>query len=110
GDAAEHRPRAVQDAQRALHLDGEVHVTGRVDDVDRVVDAIDGPVASDSGGGDGDPPLLLLLHPVGDGGTVVDLTDLVAHAGVVEDPLGGRRLARVDVGHDPDVPDPGQVK
>ena len=36
---------------------------------------------------------------------VVDFTDLVVDAGVVEDPLGGRRLARVDVGHDPDVPD-----
>jgi hypothetical protein len=40
----------------------------------------------------------------------VDFTDLVADAGVEEDPLGGRRLARVDVGHDPDVADLGQVK
>ena len=30
----EHRDRAVEDAQRALDLDGEVDVAGRVDDVD----------------------------------------------------------------------------
>jgi hypothetical protein len=39
----------------------------------------------------------------------VDLTDLVVDAGVVEDPLGRRGLARVDVRHDPDVADLGQV-
>jgi hypothetical protein len=33
------------------------------------------------------------------------LAHLVGAAGVVEDPLGRRGLARVDVGHDPDVPD-----
>src|SRR5207249_2490451 len=33
----------------------------------------------------------------------MDFTDLVADAGVVEDPLGGRRLPRIDVGHDADV-------
>ena len=34
GDGVEHRDRAVEDAQRPLHLDGEVDVAGRVDDVD----------------------------------------------------------------------------
>ena len=38
-----------------------------------------------------------------DGGALVDLADLVGLAGVVEDPLGRRGLARVDVGDDPDV-------
>jgi hypothetical protein len=33
----------------------------------------------------------------------VDLTDLVGLAGVVEDALRRRGLARVDVRHDPDV-------
>jgi hypothetical protein len=36
---------------------------------------------------------------------LVDLAHLVGAARVVEDPLGRRGLARVDVGHDPDVPD-----
>ena len=35
GDGIEHDDAAVEHAQRALHLDGEVDVTRRVDDVDR---------------------------------------------------------------------------
>jgi hypothetical protein len=35
----------------------------------------------------------------------VDLAHLVGAARVVQDPLGRGRLARVDVGHDPDVAD-----
>jgi len=39
----------------------------------------------------------------------VHFADLVVDAGVVQDPLGGGGLARVDVGHDPDVPDLREV-
>ena len=95
----------VEHAQAALHLDGEVDVPGGVDDVDLVVF----PEAGGSRGGDGDPPLLLLLHPVHGGGAVVHLTDLVADTGVVEDALRRRRLSGVDVRHDADVADLGQV-
>ena len=96
---------AVEHAQAALHLDGEVDVPGGVDDVDLV--AI--PEAGGSSRGDGDTPLLLLLHPVHRGGTVVHLTDLVADTGVVEDALGRRRLTGIDVRHDADVADLGEV-
>ena len=95
---------AVEHPQGALHLDGEVHVARGVDDVDHRVP----PHAGGGGRGDGDAPLLLLGHPVHGGGALVDLTDLVVLAGVVEDPLGGGGLARVDVGHDPDVAGLGQ--
>ena len=54
-------------------------------------------------GGDRDPALLLLLHPVHDGSALVHLADLVGAAGVIEDALGRRRLTGVDVSHDPDV-------
>jgi hypothetical protein len=37
GDRRRRRDRAVEDAQRALDLDGEVDVAGRVDDVDPAV-------------------------------------------------------------------------
>ena len=40
----------------------------------------------------------------------MNLTDLVVDTGVEQDSLGGRGLARVDVGHDPDVPDLGQIE
>ena len=105
GDAVEHGHRAVEHPQRALHLDGEVDVAGGVDDVDGVVT----PDAGGRGGRDGDAALLLLLHPVHGGRALVDLTDLVVDAGVEQDPLGGRGLARVDVRHDPDVADLGEV-
>ncbi len=110
GDTVEHRDGTVEDAQRTLHLDGEVDVPRGVDDVDGVVVVLERPVTGGGSRGDRDATLLLLLHPVHGGGAVVDFTDLVADAGVEEDPLSGGRLARVDVGHDPDVADLGQVK
>ena len=97
--------RTIEHAEAALHLDGEVDVARGVDDVDLV--AV--PEARGGSGGDGDPPLLLLLHPVHGGGAVVHLTDLVADAGVVENALGRRRLAGVDVRHDADVADLREV-
>ena len=103
--AVEHGNGAIENTKRPLHLDGEVDVPGGVDDVDLVVV----PEAGGGGGGDGDPPLLLLLHPVHGGGAVVHLTDLVADTGVVEDALGRRRLTGIDVRHDADVADLGQV-
>src|SRR4051794_37156119 len=99
GDRVEQRDRAVEHAQRALDLDGEVDVAGRVDDVDAVVV----PLARRRRGRDGDAALLLLLHPVHRRGALVDLTDLVGATGVVEDALRRRRLTGVDVRHDPDV-------
>ena len=100
GDGVEQRDRAVEHAQGALDLDREVHVAGGVDDVDAVVV----PLAGRRGGRDRDAALLLLLHPVHRGRALVDLAHLVGAAGVIEDALGRRRLARIDVGHDPDVP------
>ena len=59
---------------------------------------------------DRDAALLLLDHVVHHRGAFVHLTDLVGTARVVEDPLRRRGLARVDVGHDPDVAHPLQRK
>jgi hypothetical protein len=72
-----------------------------IDDVDADV----APVAGGGGGGDGDAALLLLGHPVHGGGAVVHLAQLVVDAGVVEHPLGSRRLTGIDVRHDADIPD-----
>src|SRR5262249_28590558 len=99
GDRVEDGHGAVEDAQAALDLDREVDVAGRVDDVDPVPV----PLAGGRGGGDRDAALLLLFHPVHHGGALVHLADFVGAAGVVEDALGRRRLAGVDVRHDPDV-------
>jgi hypothetical protein len=99
GDRVEQGDRAVEHAQRALDLDREVDVPGRVDDVDAVIL----PLRGGRGRGDRDAALLLLLHPVHHGRALVHLADLVRAAGVVEDALGRRRLTGVDVRHDPDV-------
>src|SRR5205085_12372975 len=61
------------------------------------------PEAGRRGRGDRDAPLLLLLHPVHGRSAVVHLADLVVHAGVIEDALGRRRLAGVDVSRDTDI-------
>ena len=98
-DRTEQGDRAVEHAQAALDLDGEVHVPGRVYDVDAHV----APVAGRRRRGDGDAALLLLLHPVHHRRALVHLAHLVGLACVVEDALGGRRLAGIDVGHDADV-------
>ncbi len=104
GYGIEDRDSTVEDPQRALHLDREVDMPRGIDDVDGVV----APRTGGGGGGDGDPPLLLLFHPVHGGTAIVDFADLVVDAGVEKDPLGGRGLARVNMGHDPDVAGRGQ--
>ena len=108
GDGVEHRDRTVEHAKRALDLGREVHVARGVDDLETVLFAVIRttgvlPEARRSGGGDGHAALLLLHHPVHRRGAVVHLADLVGFTRVVEDALGRRRLARVDVGHDADV-------
>src|SRR6266513_1176405 len=95
----EDRHGAVEDAERALHLDGEVHVARSVDDVDPAVP----PEAGRRRRRDRDAALLLLDHPVHRRRALVHLADLVRTPGVVEDALRRRRLAGVDVGHDADV-------
>src|SRR5207244_12429818 len=55
-------------------------------------------------GGDRDAAFLLLLHPVHDGGAVVDFPELVGAARVIEDTLGRSRFPGINVGHDADIP------
>ena len=97
--AAKYRHRAVQHAERPLHLDGEIDVPGRVDQVDL------GPQPREvrRRRGDRDPPLLLLRQVIHLRVAVVDLPHPVGDPGVVEEPLGEGRLPRVDVRDDPDV-------
>src|SRR6185312_2615217 len=109
GDSTEQRYGAVENAQRALDLDGEVDVPGSIDDVDAVlgeglVHAL--PETGGRRGGDGDSALLLLFHVVHDGRAVMNFADLVRDPGVEKDSLGRRRLSRVDVRGNADVPIP----
>ena len=95
----EHADRAVEHAQGSLDLDGEIDVAGRVDDVQPLVV----PERGGRGRRDGDAAFLLLLHEIHGRGAVMHLAHLVALAGVIEDPLGRRGLAGIDVRHDAEI-------
>ena len=102
---------AVKHAERALDLDGKIHVAGGVDDVDAVLQRaglrlavfLQRPVAGGSSGGNGNTSLLLLLHVVHCRGALIGLTDLVVHTGIVQNTLGKGRLSCVDMRHDTDI-------
>jgi len=102
GDRAEHEHRAVEHAQGALDLDGEVDVSRGVDDVQVVAC----PLGVRGGAGDGDPALALEIHRVHGGPDAVLALDLVNGVDAVrveQDPLGQRGLSAVDVRRDADV-------
>ena len=104
--AVEHGDSAVEDAQRALNLNGEVNVTGGVNNVDLVTV----PERGDCGGRNRDAAFLFLFHPVGRRGTVVRLADLVVDARVEQDAFRHGRLAGIDVSHDANVADLVEIR
>ena len=85
GDAAQHQDGAVQHAQRALDLDGEVNVPGSIDDVDvgapgflfvQVVGGL-GPLHARRRRLDGDTAFALQIHGVHGGADAVLALHLV---------------------------------
>ncbi len=76
-----------------------------VDDVNRMTS----PVHRGCRGRDGDAPFPLLVHPVHLGRALVNLAHAVDPPGVVEDALGERGLAGINVGDHTDVADPANV-
>ena len=105
-DRAQYRDGTVEHAQAALYFDGEVNVSRSIDDVDTVLVKLLVHARPETGRrsrGDRDATLLLLLHPVHDGGAVVYLTNLVRYAGVKKYAFGRRCLTGIDVGHDANI-------
>ncbi len=96
----EHGTGAIEYAQRALYLGGEVHVAGGIDNVDANIF----PDAGGRGRGDGDAALLLLRHPIHRRGAFMDLTNAVRASRIEQDALRGGGLTGIDVGHDADIP------
>ena len=103
GNGVEHGYGAVENAQGALNLGGEVHVARGVDNLEAVGLVVLLPEAGGSSSGDGHAALLLLHHPVHRRGAIMHLADLVGLASVVKDSLGSGRLTGIDVGHDAEV-------
>jgi hypothetical protein len=73
----------------------------RIDDVDLVIE----PEGRCGGRRDGDPTFLLLLHMVHRSGALVDLAHAMYPTRIVQDTFRGGRLAGINVGNNPNVPD-----
>ena len=113
---AENSYGAVKHAQRALHLNGEVHVTGGINYIDAmrirlylcgiIMKVGMSPEACRSGRGYGNASFLLLLHPVHSGCALVSLTELMRFTRVEQDTLCCCRFTGVNVRHYADISDP----
>ena len=96
--------RALAGGEAARDLVREVHVAGRVDQVQVIRLAVVSRVVHAHGLRlDRDPALALEIHRVEQLRHVVAVGD---RPGELEDPIGERRLAVVDVGDDREVPNP----
>jgi hypothetical protein len=103
-DSTKHEDPTIEDAQRALNLYSEIHVSGSVYDIDAVIL----PDRRSDGGSDRDASLLLLNHPVHGGVTLMNFAHTVHDTGVEKDSLRRRCLTSVDVSSDSDVAKSGE--
>src|SRR5690606_2106492 len=101
GDRIEDDYAAVQHAQATLNFGREIDVAGRIDNADLVIE----PVCRGGGRRNGDSALALLIHGVHRGGALVDLAHAMDHSSIVEDALGRRRLAGINMGNNANIPD-----
>jgi len=99
--------RTLAGGERARDLVDEVHVTGRIDKIELVRLAVIRVIRHADGIGlDGDAPLLLDVHRVEH---LLGEVALLHRVGELENPVGDGRLAVVDVGHDREVADMGDI-
>src|SRR5581483_12503179 len=98
-NTAEDNNSTVKHTQAALDFGGEIHVSGGVNDIDLVIL----PLACNRGGGDGNPALPFLRHPISDCGSFVNLADFMRHAGVVQHALTDGGFATVHMGDNADI-------
>src|SRR6185437_16602722 len=100
--AVKHHHAAVEHTQGSFHLDREVDVSRRIDNVNPVVV----PEAGSGRRGYGNPALLLLLHPIHGGGALMDLAHFMDTAGEEQNAFGRSGLTSIDMGDDSDVASP----
>ena len=99
-DRIKHAHSTIKNPQRSFHFCGEIHMARRINNIDLMVL----PETSCRRRGNGDPPLLLLLHPVHGGITIVHFANLVAFARVIENALSRCGFTRIDMCDDPNIP------
>ena len=103
GDTAEDDDRAIEDAQRAFDLGGEIDVAGRIDQVELVLFPVTGYRCS----GDGNTTFTFFLIAVCDRIAIVHITDAMPPACAKQDAFGKRCLAGIDMRHDAEVSELG---
>ena len=99
----DHQERALACGERPRHLVGEVDVAGRVHEVEDIGLAVLGPVFEPHRLRlDGDAALALDVHGIEH---LLDHVALRHRPGLLDEPVGERRLAMVDMGDDREVSD-----
>src|SRR4051812_18384954 len=101
---AEQKDETIEYTERAVNFHCEVNVSGCIDDVYVIFVGFVFPMYSCGGRRDRDTPLLFLLHPVHRGSAIMNLTNLMVYAGIIQDALGSCSLTRIDVSSDTNVP------
>ena len=95
----------IQHLERTIDFDREVHVPGRIDNVQAVIL----PETARRSGLNRNATLALLIHEVSGGFAFVHLTHFVNLAGQAKDAFGGGRFAGIHMGEDTDVAVTGKV-
>ncbi len=102
-----HQQGAFTCRQRAADFVSEVNVAGGVNEVQLVLDTVFGGVVQGNAVGlDGDPAFTLKVHGVQDLGFHFTLGKAAAH---LDESIGQRRLAMVNVGDDGEIADMTQI-
>ncbi len=101
----DHEQRALAGGERAVDLVGEIDVAGRVDQIEHVVLAVAGAVIQPHRLRlDGDAALALDVHRIEH---LLDHLARLEPAGELNEPVGERRFAVVDMGDDREIADVG---
>ena len=97
--SAENGNGTVQHAQRTLYLNGKIHVSGSIDNID----AVSLPLGCSRSRSNRNTALLPLNHPVHGSRPLMGFANLVYPSRIIENTLGRRSFTGIDVCHDADI-------
>ena len=100
------RHRAIENPQRTLHFRRKINMPGGVDEID----VVPLPRTFCHGRSNRDAPLLLFLHKVHNRSSIMNFADFMGLSAEVQNAFCHRCLAGVNVGHDTDISDIGQIR
>src|SRR3989344_3893408 len=111
-NAVKHHYCAIKHAQTSLYLNGKINMSRRIDNIDTIFIVFSFlifskicafPKTCGCGGGNRDPPLALLLHPVHNGTSLMHLAYFMRYASIKKKPLAAGCFAGIDMGDNPDI-------